>query len=97
LVVPTTTWPEGHPGVIIESLCAGVPVVATDVGGIRDLVDPEVGHLVSPNDAYLIGAGLSDVLSSIQNYQRLSSNCLARSREFSADKWIDSLVGMIEH
>ncbi len=43
---------EGRPNVILESLAAGVPVIATDIDGIRELVEEEqTGLLFSPGDA----------------------------------------------
>lgn len=41
---------EGTPVAVIEALAAGVPVVATRVGGVPSVVDsPELGSLVEPN------------------------------------------------
>jgi glycosyltransferase involved in cell wall biosynthesis len=45
LVVPSR-WYENAPGVIFEAFAAGVPVVATDVGGISEFVRPEVNGLL---------------------------------------------------
>ena len=39
---------EGIPVSIMEAMSYGVPVLATDVGGTSELVDSEVGHLLSP-------------------------------------------------
>lgn len=41
---------EGLPNVILEALVAGLPVVATDVGGVRELVEDGVSGLVVPPD-----------------------------------------------
>ena len=42
---------EGFPNNIVEAMCAGLPVIATAVGGIPELVlDQETGILVPPHD-----------------------------------------------
>ncbi len=47
LVVPSR-WYENAPGVIFESSAAGVPVVATDLGGMSEFVRPEKNGLLFP-------------------------------------------------
>ena len=50
---------EALPMSLIEAMALARPVIATDVGGIRDLVvDGETGHLVRPGD----GAGITRAL-----------------------------------
>jgi glycosyltransferase involved in cell wall biosynthesis len=47
----TSRW-EGMPNVVLEAMASGVPVVATDVGGARELVRDGIdGFVVGPNDA----------------------------------------------
>jgi teichuronic acid biosynthesis glycosyltransferase TuaC len=41
---------EGCPNVVIEAIACGCPVVATDAGGTPELVSPECGILVPPQD-----------------------------------------------
>jgi L-malate glycosyltransferase len=54
---------ETAPMVILQAMAAGVPVVSTDVGGIRYLVeDGKSGFLVPPRDVAALGARLADVL-----------------------------------
>jgi glycosyltransferase involved in cell wall biosynthesis len=49
--VLTSKW-EGYSNSIMEYMVAGLPVVATDVGGVRDLVSPDkTGYLVPSGDA----------------------------------------------
>ncbi len=50
-VVWSTSGYEGQSNAILEAMAAGVPVVATDIPGTRELVLPnETGHLVSVGD-----------------------------------------------
>jgi glycosyltransferase involved in cell wall biosynthesis len=62
LVLPS--WPEGLGRVIIESFARGRAVVATDGGGIPDLVTHEVeGLLVPPADSTALASALERVLA----------------------------------
>lgn len=52
------------PLAILEAMAAGIPVVATDVGGVRDLVrDGDTGLLVAPEDPSALAAALTRVLT----------------------------------
>ncbi|MGZ0711699.1 glycosyltransferase family 4 protein (plasmid) [Coraliomargarita sp. W4R53] len=80
LVFPSTYRYEAQPLTIIEAFAASTPVLAFDVGGIRDIViDGENGHLVAPAD---IGA-LEDALA------RLSSDgeALDKLRDGARDRF----------
>ncbi len=48
LAFPSTT--DFFPLVALEALACGLPIVASDVGGFRQIVDEQVGYLVPPND-----------------------------------------------
>jgi glycosyltransferase involved in cell wall biosynthesis len=49
-ILVLTSEHEGTPNVILEAMSFGVPVVATNVGGVPEIVPDDCGILVQPND-----------------------------------------------
>jgi glycosyltransferase involved in cell wall biosynthesis len=50
---------EGTPVALIEAAAAGLPLVATDVGGVRDVVVPGAGELVAAGDVAALGEAIA--------------------------------------
>ena len=80
LVVPSI-WPENAPMVIEEALSAGLPVVASRVGGIPEFVhDGETGTLVAPGDPSALRRALRRYLESPERLRRQIRNASLRTR-----------------
>lgn len=62
-IVTLPSYSEGHPNVLVEALACGRPVVATDVGGIPEVVDASCGELVPVRDAAALAGALDRVLT----------------------------------
>lgn len=59
LVVLPTTYGEGVPRVLLEAAASGVPIVATDVAGCREVVQTGVnGVLVDPHNVTALAAAI---------------------------------------
>lgn len=72
LAVPSLT--EGSPLVVLEAMTAGVPLVASQVGGIPELIlNGEHGVLVSPGDSEALAIGIRRLLAQNGLAQRLSA------------------------
>ncbi len=57
-------WLENQPLAVLESFAAGVPVVASALGGIPELIEPgPCGALVPPQDPAALAAALGDYLA----------------------------------
>lgn len=58
------SYREGCPNVVLESLACGIPVVATDVGAVPDILPvPEVGRIVPPQTVEPLREALADLLN----------------------------------
>ncbi len=78
-VLPST-W-EGQSLVLQEALRAGVPVVATRVGGNAEVTGPDAALLVPPGDRQALGAAVRSVLGDPALAARLRQAAARRSRE----------------
>jgi glycosyltransferase involved in cell wall biosynthesis len=78
-VVCLTSFNEGTPVALIEAMAAGIPVVATDVGGVRDVViDGIDGELIPSGDVEAFAAALARVASregGLCEYRRSAVRC----------------------
>jgi glycosyltransferase involved in cell wall biosynthesis len=54
---------EGCPNVVLEALASGRPVVASNVGGVPELLNKDNGLLVSPGQPQLLGEALAAAVS----------------------------------
>lgn len=69
IFVLPSLW-ENLPCVLIEAMASGLPIVSTIVGGIPEIVDPELGLLVPPGDAGALAQALNQMLDSLDRYDR---------------------------
>jgi len=79
-----SAWPEPFGQVAVECLAAGTPLVASDIGGLRDIVvHEESGLLVPPRDPEALADALQRLLLDRTLAARLAANGRARARRFS--------------
>jgi glycosyltransferase involved in cell wall biosynthesis len=64
------SWTEGLPQVLLEAFAAGLPVVATDVGGIRQAVG-DAALLIEPGDAAVAARALGRIAEDEGERRRL--------------------------
>jgi glycosyltransferase involved in cell wall biosynthesis len=72
-VVTLPSYREGCPNVVIEALASGRPVVASNVGGIPELMDESGGRLVPAMDAKALEVALDEVLAQTWDAAEISS------------------------
>lgn len=97
VVVPSRVLPngrsEGTPMIALEALAAGVPVIASAVGGLREL--PGVTH-VRPDDPYTLAAAIERVLGDADVPAAADGEHLrAREADFSTADTARALAGRV--
>ena len=82
LVVLPTLRREGMPTALLEAMCAGIPVVASRVGGVAEIVeDGTTGLLVPPGDAQALAEAIRRLLEDDAGRSRLAANARRRVLE----------------
>lgn len=89
---------EGFSGVLRESMCMGVPVVATEVGGNGELVrDGKTGFLVPPADASALALAIRRQLSDRATSHAMAETAQREVREnYSIDSMVDKTIALYE-
>ena len=72
-LVTLPSYMEGCPNVILEALACGRPVVATNVGGIPEIMGDECGRLVPPRDPAALAIALASVLDTTWDAAAISA------------------------
>ena len=77
---------DNSPNVVLEAMATGVPVVATDVGGVSDFVDaPAGGALVPKGDAAAMGAEILELVNN--SARRREAGAFNRRRATTKFSW----------
>ena len=77
---------DNSPNVVLEAMATGLPVVATDVGGVSDFVDaPDGGALVPKGDAASLGKEIVALLN--DDTRRREAGAFNRQRATTKFSW----------
>ncbi len=95
-IIPTL-WSEGTSLACIESMCHGLTVVATNVGGLGNIVLGGFnGELVPPTESG-VKAGVRHVLEEVEYARKLAYNGWLTAKScFSLDVWRDRMMRVID-
>jgi glycosyltransferase involved in cell wall biosynthesis len=89
LVLPSHAAVETLPLAVLEAMAAGVPVVASAVGSVPDLIEDGVnGRLIAPASA----GGLTEAIRSIMNDPKEAENLAARAKTTVSSKYTADLM-----
>lgn len=77
---------EGMPMTLIEAMGTGMPILASNVGGIPDMIENEKSGLLCEPTVDGVVRGLERLIESEEDRKRYGENAIISSEKFSADK-----------
>ncbi len=88
---------EGQPIALLEAMAAGLPIMATAVGGVPEtLGSPPAGVLVDPRDEAGFAHTLGALMTDHEHRNQLASRTRVRAHEFSRDRMTDRYTALYE-
>lgn len=95
-VLPTRSEPFGK--VVIEAMAASCPVVASEVGGIPEIIcAPHLGTLIPPDDPHATAHAIMRYLSDRNLARRVGeASCRHVHERFTLDRMVAQLEGLYE-
>ena len=92
LILPS--YREGYPGVITEAFSLGVPVIATKLEGIMEMVDEDSGILIDVNNVEQLKKAI--LFFNNKNYKDFSKSALENFVQFDAEIKIKEIIEQIK-
>ena len=87
IVLVPSIIPEACPRTIIEAMAVGKPVISTPLGGSKELVTPETGILVPPEDASAIADAITRLATDRERLKAMGAASRHRAEQlFSSEK-----------
>jgi len=85
---------EGSPNVLLEAMAAGIPIVATEAGGVPEMVEHNQSALLVPaSDPPALGAAIARVLTEDDLAQRLTANASSLvGTRYAPENYVRTLV-----
>jgi glycosyltransferase involved in cell wall biosynthesis len=91
LIVPSRA--ESLPYIVLEAGAAAFPMLASDVGGMREIVGPDAGLLVPPDAPAALARAIAQALQQPEATRATAQRLRARIREsFSAEVMTDAVL-----
>ncbi len=88
-----TSKNEGFGRVIVEAMAAGLPVIATNVGGISEILkNKENGLLIPPDDDFAMANAIDQLFHDKVLYEKISSNNIQHAQKYSVKNYVKNIV-----
>ncbi len=82
VIIPSREW-EAFPLVVLEAYAAGRPIIASDIPGLKDLVESEgTGWLVAPETPLALTQAMQQVIDAPDKVERLGQNAFRFAQRY---------------
>lgn len=86
---------EGSPNVLLEAMSAGLPIVATNAGGIIEIASNEETALIAPaRDQRTFAAAIERLRSNPDLAHRLALQAKREAARFTPEAYVESMIGI---
>lgn len=79
---------EGFPFIILEAMQAGLPIIATNTGGVAEALE-NAGIIVEPENSQQLAKAITELINNEQKRKDFSQKSLNRSKYFSEQKMFE--------
>lgn len=84
---------EGLPVAIMEAMACGLPIIASNIRGNVDLIDPEMGGwLVDPEDAAGFAEAIKDALNQKEHWQQMKAHNLDKVQQYGIPAVVEQMA-----
>ncbi|MEW6679843.1 MAG: glycosyltransferase family 4 protein [bacterium] len=87
---------EGLPVAIIEAQASGIPVVATDVGGVSTLVSPDTGILIPPKNPQALADAIKTIILDKERAKEMGEKARENSKKYTDKRLIEDIERLYE-
>lgn len=96
-IVVLPSYEEGTPVVLYEAMAAGSAIVATDVGGIPDVVENGVnGYLITPGDIPALRSAIESLLTDENRRTLFQRANTERAAEHCTDWYLQKMISLYQ-
>ncbi|MEM3556244.1 MAG: glycosyltransferase family 4 protein [Candidatus Micrarchaeia archaeon] len=85
---------EGMPLVVLEAMACGLPVITSDVSGVRDVVTNDVGRIVPKGDSKALATAILELLQNKSLMKKISKKARERAKQFSWERIAKKTLGV---